>query len=79
MLHYFLRSVKDWASVIFEVKDNIFSDKRDLDAPLVISFNPLWNKFGKVAFWEYEYVSGVLTKSKIHWKKLKNKDEVNTF
>lgn len=59
-------SVKELFS---EVIENLTNEKRDEDVPLIVSFNPLFNKLGWEVLWEYEYVSGKLIKSNIHWKK----------
>ena len=67
-------SVKE---LFLEVIDNLTNEKRDKDVPLIVSFNPLFNKLGWEVLWEYEYVAGVLTKSKIHWIKLSEKHQSN--
>lgn len=50
------------------------SDPDDVcpDAPWVLRLNPLLSIFGWQLWWEYEYVSGHLTKSNICWRRLNN-------
>jgi len=45
------------------------------DAPWLLRLNPFFAIFGWKFWWEYEYVSGRLTKSKTHWMRVDNPPE----
>lgn len=69
LLRKYIRALRVLQEIISEISENLFNENREKDAPWVLSFNPLFKKFGWCVFWEYEYVSGVLTKSNTHWEK----------